>query len=275
MTRSVLNFRSKSENKETLEDVKHILEKKILKDKCKHCGKDLEVIEIKFSGHKIPQMCSCLKKIKEEKQKEIAKREKINKLGYLFKQSRLGERFKNSRFENIQLTEHNQHIVTRLKDYCNNFTNKSDSIIISSHPGTGKTLMVASVVNELLSKDIPAVMCVVPDLMAQLKSTFKRDSEINEWQLMNGLIGANMLVLDDLGAEKHTGNSDMDFATEQLFRIINARYNNFKPTLFTTNCSTQELRNKLGNRTVSRIVEMCGTKNMFSLKNEKDWRTCK
>ena len=64
---------------------------------------------------------------------------------------------------------------------------------------------------------------------------------------------------------------DNDYVREKLFMIINARYNNYMNTVFTTNCTSKELILKLGNRTFSRIQEMCRG-NIFNLDKEKDWR---
>jgi DNA replication protein DnaC len=61
-----------------------------------------------------------------------------------------------------------------------------------------------------------------------------------------------ILILDDIGAERTT-----DFAAETLYRIINHRYIHNLPTIFTSNCSLQELADQIGERSASRIAEMC------------------
>ena len=62
---------------------------------------------------------------------------------------------------------------------------------------------------------------------------------------------APLLVLDDLGAEKPT-----EWVQEQLFIIINKRYEEMLPTLITTNCNMAELIDRIGRRTADRILEM-------------------
>ena len=62
----------------------------------------------------------------------------------------------------------------------------------------------------------------------------------------------NILLLDDLGAEKQT-----DWVLEILYRLINYRYEQMLPTFFSSNYSLQELSEKIGDRVVSRIVEKC------------------
>lgn len=67
--------------------------------------------------------------------------------------------------------------------------------------------------------------------------------------------GAALLVLDDLGESKAT-----DWAYETLKSVIGERYNNRKPTIFTSNRSLPELRaaGLYDERITSRIFEMCG-----------------
>jgi DNA replication protein DnaC len=69
--------------------------------------------------------------------------------------------------------------------------------------------------------------------------------------LINKAETAPILILDDLGAEKIS-----DWVREQLYIIINRRYENMLPTIVTTNCTTAELVERLGERTVSRLIEM-------------------
>ena len=60
-----------------------------------------------------------------------------------------------------------------------------------------------------------------------------------------------LLVLDDLGAEKPS-----EWVVEKLFQVVNYRYNEMLPTIFTSNLSPEELENRIGERTVARIIEM-------------------
>lgn len=59
-------------------------------------------------------------------------------------------------------------------------------------------------------------------------------------------------MLDDIGAEKPT-----EWVRETLFSLIDFRYQNNKPIIFTSNFHLSNLENKLGKPIISRIVEMC------------------
>jgi hypothetical protein len=62
-----------------------------------------------------------------------------------------------------------------------------------------------------------------------------------------------LLHIDDVGAEKTS-----PWVIEQLYSIVNSRYEDGRAIMGTTNLEHPELREQIGDRTVSRIVEICG-----------------
>lgn len=94
----------------------------------------------------------------------------------------------------------------------------------------------------------------VVDLMHEIKADFDRDqySKRRPEEELTDPENKRVLILDDMGAEKAT-----DFVAETLYRIINHRYIHCLPTVITSNLSLQELADKIGERSTSRIVEMC------------------
>jgi DNA replication protein DnaC len=78
------------------------------------------------------------------------------------------------------------------------------------------------------------------------------------------VIEAEVLVLDELGAVKPT-----DWVRDTMMHIINARYNNRKLSIFTTNYldvsrqpAEETLEDRIGARLRSRLYEMCRTVNV-------------
>jgi DNA replication protein DnaC len=224
---------------------------------CDICGANIIAQRIDIWGvvkYFFP-ICKCeAAELKEKDEKEKADARK-RKLDSLFKQSRLGERFRGCTFENYPRIPETRDIYNHLfvySEFFKYFRNKS--ILLLSHPGTGKTYLAASAVNMLVEKGVAAVFVVVPDLLNRIRSTYGKDNQDTENQIMYGLCEADLLVLDDLGAERHKDKDD--WGTEKLYSIINSRYNNMSATIFTTNCTMKELADKLGDRTFSRICEM-------------------
>ncbi len=72
--------------------------------------------------------------------------------------------------------------------------------------------------------------------------------------LFRELCSVDLLHLDDLGAEKRT-----DWVLEQLYSIVNERWQDERSIVVTTNTTDLDaLREQVGARTVSRLAEICG-----------------
>lgn len=198
-------------------------------------------------------VCKCESEEYEKQKNEEEQKQKILRLEKLFKQSRLGDRFKRCKFENFQARKGTEKAYQICKDYADNFyINKKDGrgLLLSSIPGTGKTHLAAAITNQLVPKMTSVIFVSVPELLQQIRNTF-RGAE-SEASIMYGLTECDLLILDDIGAEKTT-----DWTTEKLYTVIDSRYRNIKPIIFTTNCDSEELQERVGVRTFSRIMEMC------------------
>ena len=146
--------------------------------------------------------------------------------------------------------------------------------------GSGKTLMVSSVVNYIINSipipdskitgakvestpspfgfwfysrpKTPVQFISVADLMNQLKECFNDPEAGLAQKITERLQSVELLILDDMGAEKTS-----DWVQEKLFEIIDYRYNEWLPMLITTNCTPDELKKQIGARNFDRIREMC------------------
>lgn len=122
--------------------------------------------------------------------------------------------------------------------------------------GTGKTHVCWGIKDHFDKPDIVryARMWNVVDLMHEIRSDFDRSPETkrNPETDLTDPRERFLLILDDIGAEKAT-----EFVAETLYRIINFRYVQMLPTIFTSNLAPQDLADKIGERSASRIVEMC------------------
>lgn len=105
------------------------------------------------------------------------------------------------------------------------------------------------------------VFRTAPDLLADIRATMDSGSETTESEIMERYLNTNVLLLDDLGAERVTG-----WVEERLYRVIGHRHAEMLTTVFTSNLSPEELGQKLGERIVWRIVEMCGAENIVEIK---------
>jgi DNA replication protein DnaC len=119
--------------------------------------------------------------------------------------------------------------------------------------GTGKTSLAMLVSKAALDAGRSVAIYSLPRLLSDIKETYEDSSERSYMQLFERLVGVDLLHVDDLGAEKRT-----DWVLEQLYSIINERWQEQRSIVVTTNLvDVDELRAQIGPRTVSRLHEMC------------------
>ncbi|MFZ3173219.1 MAG: ATP-binding protein [Carboxydocellales bacterium] len=130
-----------------------------------------------------------------------------------------------------------------------------DGLLYTGPVGCGKTFLASCIANALLEGGREVLFIVVPDLLDEIKATYDQSrtgGDITEHHLMEAARNVEILILDDLGAHNYT-----EWARNRLYSIINYRLNHHKPTVVTTNLSLGELDDYLGERTTSRLVQMC------------------
>lgn len=164
--------------------------------------------------------------------------------------SGLGKRFQLRRFDTFEVTADTEPAYRACISFCDSFTNESKGLRLIGDYGTGKTHLVASIIHKLAEKGVPGMFVVVPELLRAIRNGYNGDGK-NAEKLIQAAETAPLLVLDDLGAEKPT-----EWVQEQLFIIINKRYEEMLPTLITTNCTMAELIDRIGRRSADRLLEM-------------------
>ena len=119
--------------------------------------------------------------------------------------------------------------------------------------GTGKTTLAMLISKAALESGKSVAIYSLPKLLARIRRTY--DSEPgsdNYLSFFDKLTSVDLLHIDDLGAEKRS-----DWVLEQLYALINERYETERSVVITTNLSHQELEEQIGSRTVSRLTEIC------------------
>lgn len=124
------------------------------------------------------------------------------------------------------------------------------SLLVVGPTGTGKTHYAYSVIRALAETGAPTgwAAYTAADLYARLRPRPGRDSETE----FEHLAKAKVLFVDDLAAAKLT-----EWTEEVTYRLINHRYEQCLPSIFTSNVPPAQLRDALGERIASRLTEMC------------------
>jgi DNA replication protein DnaC len=124
------------------------------------------------------------------------------------------------------------------------------SLLTAGPTGTGKTHQAWEALRRLANSGATFRWraFAAPDLYARLRPQAGVNSEA-EYQ---AAATADVLLLDDLGAAKGS-----EWVEEVNYRLISHRYDHHKPTIMTTNLPPNRLRDYLGDRSASRLAEMC------------------
>ncbi len=96
--------------------------------------------------------------------------------------------------------------------------------------GTGKTTLALLVAKAARDAGRSVAIYSVPLLFAELRDTFGEDSEDSHLQLFRKLSEVDLIVLDDLGAERQT-----EWVLEQLFTLVNERWQDQRSIVVTSN----------------------------------------
>lgn len=168
-------------------------------------------------------------------------------------------RYQHATLDNYKVFGTQGILIERLKEYVysDEYLEGKGFFFYGSH-GVGKTHLAVSILRELYR--IQGVVGLFYDtriLLYDLKATF--DGSYSTRELLDTVISATVLVLDDLGAERLS-----DWAKDILHYIIVKRYNDRLPIIITSNFELEgksqissDIEEKFGKGIVSRLLEMC------------------
>lgn len=118
--------------------------------------------------------------------------------------------------------------------------------------GMGKTYYMCAILLELIDKGKQCLFINMPEFYHQLKSTFIPDGTRDYTGLITNAKQIQVLGIDEIGQRKLS-----DWAQEELYGIINYRYNWDLPTLFTTSKALSEHVHLISPDITDRLYEMC------------------
>jgi DNA replication protein DnaC len=105
----------------------------------------------------------------------------------------------------------------------------------------------------------------MPRLLSELRGTYREGSAMDDLELLDQLADVDLLHIDDLGAERRN-----DWVLEQLYVIINSRYEEERSVVITTNVTDPaQLAEQVTPRIVSRLEEMCELLPLWSADGRK------
>ena len=158
-------------------------------------------------------------------------------------------------FDRPPVTEIAEPVVRAVHRYVRGIERRldqGDGLWLEGDVGTGKTTLAMLVSRSALDAGRSVAIYSLPRLLAEIRATFEADAEGSYVDFLDRLARVDLLHVDDVGAERTS-----PWVLEQLYAIVNARYEDQRAVVVTTNLQPDELREQITPRTVSRLQEMC------------------
>jgi DNA replication protein DnaC len=160
-------------------------------------------------------------------------------------------------FDRPPVTEIEPMVVRVVRSYTEDLDANLDAgrgLWLMGDTGTGKTTLAMLISKQVLASGRAVAIYSLPKLLARIRRTYDAEPGGESYlALFEQLTSVDLLHIDDLGAEKRS-----DWVLEQLYALINERYETQRSILVTTNLDQAALEEQIGPRTVSRLVEICG-----------------
>lgn len=132
-------------------------------------------------------------------------------------------------------------------DYADTFDKDSNNLYFCGRTGLGKTHLSLAIANEVIKKGYNVVYGSVINFLNKLER--EKFGRTDTFETEDILIGADLLILDDLGAEFST-----PFVVSALYNILNSRIARGVPTIISSNLNMKEVENRYPESIVSRII---------------------
>jgi len=182
----------------------------------------------------------------------------------LLLKARIPERYMRCSLDNYYPQESSQQRAKEeVEQFIKEYPDVKTGLLFMGSCGVGKThLALAAIRYLILEKGVPCLFYDFRDLIKELQSTYSRDSEYSELDILQPVLSKEVLVLDELGARMMS-----PWVRDILTHILIQRYNEKLITLITSNWMDAEykgleeetLEERIGYRLRSRLYEMCKT----------------
>jgi DNA replication protein DnaC len=145
----------------------------------------------------------------------------------------IGRRFLEVSFDREPIVSLDRAVLRQVRAFTRSIEEHLDAgrgLWFDGPVGTGKTSLAILVAKAAKDAGRTYAVYPVPRLLAEIKRTFDRDASDTYLAVFRRLCTVDVLVLDDLGAEKQT-----EWVLEQLYSIVNERWQDRRSIVVTTN----------------------------------------
>ena len=198
---------------------------------CRHCG---------GNGYVGSQMCECLR--------ELCRQEQKKELTFL----NVGrESFEQFRLDYYPERDNIRALMEKTFQFCRryaaSFSEKSPNLLFSGDTGLGKTFLSACIARTVADNGYSVMYETASHLFGKLeRAKFSGDEQARADSAK--YLACDLLIVDDLGTEMPG-----QFTTSALYGLINDRMLSGKPTIISTNLTTEEFAQRYNRQIASRL----------------------
>ena len=239
-------------------------------DPAEECLKDGDIYCLKCDTRrtcfgftkKVRCLCKCQMEARQKEEDEREHRNTLQRIESLRRASLLGEKYRNVSFGTTELYNAKYAaIFARCEKYCQVYKEvlaKGHGIYLFGDAGTGKTHLGACMANALINKGCSVLYTNLNEISKAVRATYNKSAE-TELDFMLKLKKIEFLFIDDFGTERVAKDNQDLWLQEKVFEIVNTRYNDKKPIIFTSNYSLAEMVKDRGlsAKTADRIAQTC------------------
>ncbi len=143
------------------------------------------------------------------------------------------------------------------REFCEKIDRKldaGDGLWFKGDRGTGKTSLAMLISIHAIRARRSAAIYTAPKLLEAIRATYDEDSPLTLSELTERLRTVDLLHIEDLAVPRTT-----EWVLEQLYTIINDRYQDERSVIFTADVHrVSDLGDRINYRTVSRLIDICG-----------------
>jgi len=168
-----------------------------------------------------------------------------------------------NKLESYRALVHERYINARLSDIAEPLAKKMEAlkngegILFWGSPGVGKTYAMAALAIHYLLDGYIVCRVNYEMLCLTIRDTFKTQSRDTELAVIQPMLDADKLFIEDIGTTKSEKNVESDFSVRVLLVILDHRNERCLPTFFTTNRTVEEIGRTFDQRIASRIHQAC------------------
>jgi DNA replication protein DnaC len=174
-----------------------------------------------------------------------------------------------------------KHLKRTAQTFVSEYPGSDQSgLLLMGSSGIGKTHLAIAALKELIRRGHSGYFCEYGKLLRQIQESYRQDNEFTEVRILEPILTAEVLVIDDLGCIRPS-----DWVRDTIGYILNSRYvetsrdlTHAKCTIITTNFFDESeeqqaqlptgrmittkkdtLSDRIGERMRSRLFEICRT----------------